>query len=123
MARSARTVQGVVRKNVNAEQIVMIDEHRSYKGLVKDYAHLSVNHSKGGYVIAGVVQTNGIESVWALLKRQIVGIHYYVSLKHLPRYVDEMSWRSNRCDMDANERMNDIFDCVEGQLTWKALTA
>lgn len=120
---TASTVQGVVRKNVNAGQIVMTDEHRSYKGLRKDYAHLSVNHSKGDYVIAGVVHTNGIESVWALLKRQIVGIHHFVSPKHLSRYVDEMAWRFNRRDMDANERMNEIFDCVEGRLTWKALTA
>ncbi|KUF12163.1 hypothetical protein AVJ23_00025 [Pseudoponticoccus marisrubri] len=42
---TARTVQAVKRKNVNAGQIVMTDEHLSYKGLGIDYAHLSVNHS------------------------------------------------------------------------------
>ena len=120
---TAKTVQGVVRKNVNPGQIVMTDEHRSYKGLEKDYAHMSVNHGAGDYVIAGVVHTNSIESVWALLKRQIVGIHHYVSPKHLPRYVDEMTWRFNRRDMDACDRMNDLFDCVEGRMPWKVLTA
>lgn len=69
------------------------------------------------------MHTNSIESVWAFLKRQIVGIHHYVSPKHLPRYVNEMSWRFNRRDMDANERMNDIFSCIKGRLTWKALTS
>lgn len=120
---TSKTVQGMVRRNVKPGSVVMTDEHRSYKGLGKDYAHLTVNHSAGEYVIAGVVHSNSIESVWAMLKRQIIGIHHFVSRKHLSRYVDEMSWRYNRRDMDANDRMNDIFASIEGRLTWKALTA
>ena len=70
-----------------------------------------------------VIHSNGIESVWALLKRQIIGIHHFVSAKHLGRYVDEMVWRYNRRDMDAPDRMNEIFAGVEGRLPWKVLTA
>jgi hypothetical protein len=48
--------------------------------LGKDRTHLAVNHSAGEYVrLGGFVHTNTIESVWALLKRQIIGIHYWVS--------------------------------------------
>jgi len=54
------------------------------------YSHHTVNHSKGEYVLHFVIHSNFIESVWAMLKRQIVGIHYYVSPKHLHRYVMEM---------------------------------
>jgi transposase-like protein len=120
---TARTVQGMIRKNVKAGSVVITDEHRSYKGLGNDYLHVSVNHSAGEYVVDKLIHTNSIESVWALLKRQIVGIHHFVSPKHLPRYVDEMSWRFNRRDMDASDRMNDLFESLEGRLTWKALTA
>jgi transposase-like protein len=63
------TVQGMVRKNVEPASFVFTDEARAYKGLGKDYHHLSVNHSAGEYVRAEVIHTNGIESVWALLKR------------------------------------------------------
>lgn len=120
---TAKTVHGMIRKNVKPGSILFTDEHRSYKGLAKDYAHFPVNHSAGEYVIADVIHSNSIESVWALLKRQIIGIHHFVSPKHLSRYVDEMSWRFNRRDMEANDRMNDIFASIEGRLTWKALTA
>lgn len=120
---SAKTVQGVIRKNVKPGNVVITDEHRSYKGLGSDYLHVSVSHSKGQYVVDKLIHTNGIESVWALLKRQIVGIHHFVSPKHLTRYVDEATWRFNRRDMDASDRMNDLFESLEGRLTWKALTA
>ena len=117
------TVQGVVRRNVAPGSLLFTDEHRAYRGLVKDYAHLTVNHSRGEYVRFGVVHSNSIESVWALLKRQIIGIHHFVSPKHLARYVDEMTWRFNRRDMDAPDRMNEIFAGIEGRLPWKVLTA
>lgn len=120
---SAKTVQGVIRKNVKPGNVVITDEHRSYKGLGNDYLHVSVNHSKGQYVVEKLIHTNGIESVWAILKRQIIGIHHFVSPKHLNRYVDEATWRFNRRDMDASDRMNNLFESLEGRLTWKALTA
>jgi hypothetical protein len=34
-----------------------------------------------------------------------------------------MTWRFNRRDMDASGRMNEIFEGVNGRLTWKALIA
>jgi hypothetical protein len=57
------------------------------------------------------------------LKRQIFGIHHWVSPKHLDRYVQEMTWRDNRRDLKVTPRMNDLFACVEGRLTYKALIA
>ena len=62
-------------------------------------------------------------SVWALLKRQIVGIHHWLSDKHLNCYVGEMSWRFNRRDMKVTDRMNSLFECVEGRLTYATLIA
>ena len=34
-----------------------------------------------------------------------------------------MTWRFNRRDLKPALRMNDIFSCVEGRLTYKALIA
>ena len=42
-----------------------------------------------------MAHTNGIESVWAVLKRALVGTHHHVSVKHLHRYVNEATFRLN----------------------------
>ena len=118
----AKTVKRIIAENVEKGSTIMTDEHGAFIGLGDDgYWHHAVNHSAGEYVRHQTIHTNSIESVWALLKRQIVGIHHWVSPKHLPRYVDEMTWRFNRRDMATPARMNDIFACVEGRLTYKAL--
>jgi transposase-like protein len=119
----AVTVQGVLAKNVSKGATVMTDQDGAFVGAGRDYSHHSVNHSKGEYVRAGVIHTNTVESVWALLKRQIFGIHHWVSSKHLAKYLDEMTWRFNRRDMNVTVRMNDMFSCIEGRLKYKVLIA
>ncbi len=57
----------------------------------------------------GDAHTNSIEGVWALLKRQIYGIHHWVSDKHLSRYLSESSWRFNRRKMGEGERLNALI--------------
>ena len=39
--------------------------------------------------------TNGIESVFAVLKRGLIGVYHHASKKHLGRYVDEFAFRLN----------------------------
>lgn len=117
-----------VRENVSTDaDMVVTDSFSSYRNLGQDYPHVVVNHIQGEYVRQtehGTAHTNSIESVWALLKRQIIGIHHWVSPKHLNRYVDEMSWRFNRKDMTVTVRMNDLFACVDGgKLSYKTLIA
>lgn len=120
----ARTVHATVAANVEAGSVLMTDEDRSFVGLEGKFNVYSVNHSKGEYArLGGWAHTNGIESVWALLKRQIIGVHHWISPKHLHRYADEMSWRFNRRDLKVTARMNNLFASVEGRLTYKALIA
>lgn len=119
----ADTLQHVVRSHVVPGTHLYTDEHAAYRGLHGEYRHWTVNHGAGEYVRGYHAHTNGIESVWALLKRQIVGIHHWVSPKHLDRYVAEMAWRFNRREMNEGGRVNALLGCVEGRLTYKALIA
>lgn len=111
----AYNVQGIIGRNVEKGSVMLTDEHPSFVGLAQDYIHHTVNHSAGEYVRKFYIHTNGIESVWALLKRQILGIHHYVSPKHLSRYLDEMTWRFNRRDEGEGARVNDLLAATEGK--------
>lgn len=119
----AETLQQVVRSHVAPGSNVYTDEAGGYRGLERDYHHHTVNHGSGEYVRHYHAHTNTIESVWALLKRQIIGIHHWVSPKHLSRYVDEMSWRYNRRAMAEGGRVNALIANSGGRLTYKALIA
>lgn len=119
----AGTIQGAIRANVETGTAVMTDEHGAFRGLSNDYYHHTVNHSAGEYVRDYCLHTNGIESVWALFKRQIVGTHHWLSPKHISRYLGEMTWRFNRREMDEGERVNNLIAQTNGRLTYKDLIA
>jgi len=77
---------------------LMTDEAPGYLGVAdKDTRHETVNHHAEEWV-RGDVHTNGIEGVWSLFKRSIVGSYHQVSAKHLDAYLDEFEWRSNQRD-------------------------
>lgn len=103
----------------NAEMLVT-DSHPVYQRSMGYARHEIVNHQKGEYK-RGEAHTNSIESIWALLKRQIIGTHHWVSPKHLEKYVQEMTWRLNRRNMSAADRMNALFECVAGAMPYKVL--
>jgi transposase-like protein len=120
----AKNVQGIICEHVEAGSALMTDEHVSFVGLSGRYYHHRVNHSAGEYVRNFCIHTNGIESVWALLKRQIIGIHHVVSPKHLSRYLDEMTWRFNRRDQRDGDRLNSLLEAADrSPLTYQALIA
>ena len=110
-------VRGVVAPSAD---MVVTDAHPAYAAMQIEPYHEMVNHHLGEWR-KGDAHTNSIESVWALLKRQIVGTHHWVSPKHLQQYVSEMAWRMNRRAMTAEDRINALFSAVEGRLTYKAL--
>lgn len=71
------------------------DELRSYFGLADhDTKHESVNHFREEWV-RGEIHTNGIENMWSLLKRSLVGAYHLVSVKHLDAYLSEWEFRYN----------------------------
>jgi transposase-like protein len=117
---NAPTLRKSIRENVAPGSRIMSDGDASFR--MPEYKNEWVEHNKGEYV-RGEAHTQTIDSVWALLKRQIIGVHHWVSAKHLQKYVNEMAWRFNRRDMKPEPRMNDIFSSVGGHLTYKVLIA
>ena len=89
----ADTIHNEIRSNVESGTTIYTDEARAYQGLI-DYGHSAVNHSAKQFV-DGMANTNGIESVWAILKRAHYGTHHHFSTKHTKRYVDECAFRLN----------------------------
>lgn len=115
------TMHEFIRETVDpAAEMLVTDSHPVYQRSMGYARHEIVNHQKGEYK-RGEAHTNSIESVWALLKRQIVGTHHWVSPKHLEKYVQEMTWRLNRRSLTPADRMNDLFECVAGALPYKVL--
>ncbi len=102
-----QTLQGAIAEHVEAGSTVYTDDHGAYEGLGDVlYTHGSVKHSLQEYV-NGMCHTNGIESVWAVLKRSINGTWHHVSPKHLARYVNEAAFRlsEGNCEVDTIDRM------------------
>lgn len=87
------TIQDEIKATVAPGSILCSDEHAAYRGM-DEYDHRAVLHSAKEYV-NGMAHTNGIESVWAVLKRGFHGTYHSFSTKHLQRYVDEFAFRLN----------------------------
>lgn len=118
----AATLQPIIRENVEKGAKVYTDEHSGYRGLGGRYTHRAVAHSKGEYV-RKATHTNTIESVWAIVKRQYIGTHHFISAKHLDAYLNEIAFRMNRREMDKGQRHQALLSQIEGPMPWKVLTA
>jgi len=95
------TLAKYIKENVSADVEVMVtDEMPAYpKAMinagVKGSKHKTIRHRDKVYV-DGDVHTNTVESAFSLLKRGIMGSWHKISAKHLPAYLDEMTFRFNR---------------------------
>ena len=120
------TIQQAIFDNVEIGSTIYSDEHASYQGLDGlFFRHATVCHSAGEWG-RGDVNTNGIESVWAVLKRGVNGVYHHVSPKHLSRYVDEFTFRLNFGNVKRHTllRLDSFVDAVAGKrLTYKDLIA
>jgi transposase-like protein len=118
-----RTLDTFVHEVVSPKAVqVSTDEHSGYRLLSRTFRHAVVRHSADEYV-RDSVHTQTIEGAWSMLKRQIFGIHHWVSPKHLQRYVGEMAYRVNYRDMPRGDRVNNLLARAEGPLPYKVLIA
>ena len=96
----------VIWEAVDRDSRTITDEWGGHKGVGKEFAgrHATVTHSAGRYVKFDA-HTNTAESLFALLKRGIVGARQSFSKRHLRRYCDEFEFRWNHRKVSDHECM------------------
>ena len=122
---AAANLHGAIFSEVEIGSTVHTDEAPVYADLgTLFFKHETVNHSVGEFVRQQVT-VNGIESVWAVLKRGIHGVYHQVTPKHLGRYVDEFAFRLNDGDVKRHtlHRLEAMIRAASGKrLTYQRLT-
>jgi transposase-like protein len=100
---TAKELKDMVQKYVDVDDSVLVsDEYKGYSKMDSIIEHVKIDHHKL-YSYKGI-NTNTIESFWAIIKRQIIGQHHQVSTRHLPRYVAEAVFKYN------NRKVDDMFE-------------
>ena len=116
-----KTLLPLIYETVHTNSIIYSDEWYAYNGIDKEkYDHQKVYHKKGAYVI-GRRSTNTIEGYWSHLKRMISGTHFWVSRKHLQRYVDCESFRYNTKHLSESERFDVLLQNIHRRLKYQQL--
>lgn len=114
-----------IHTHIEVGSTIHTDEHAAYMGLGGlFFQRETVNHSAGEYV-RGNVTTNGIESVWAVLKRGLHGVYHHASRKHLGRYVNEFAFRLNEGNVRTHtmERLDAMIAAsARKRITYRELT-
>ena len=129
-AKALKSVSGItlhesVHENIEGGSEIHTDEHLGYQGLGYYYMHETVNHKAGEYVRGGV-STNGMESVWAVMKRGMHGVYHHASAKHLCRYVSEFTFRLNDGNVKRHtlNRLDSFIKATKGcGITYASLIA
>jgi transposase-like protein len=113
-------------RNIEKGSVLNTDEYPGYAGIERlSFEHKKVNHKAGQYSRNGA-STNSIESVFAVLKRGLHGVHHHASKKHIGRYVDEFTFRLTDGSVKRHtwDRLDSFVDAVAGKrITYKRLTA
>jgi hypothetical protein len=95
----------MVEKYVREDESVLItDQYRGYSKMNAIIDHIAIDHQRL-YSYRGV-NTNSIESFWAIVKRGIIGQYHQVSARHLPNYIAEFVFKYN------NRKDDDMFDTL-----------
>ena len=116
---SRDTMHEFVIEHATDSALVITDDHVSYKHM--PFWHRQVNHSRIQYV-HGAAHTNGIESLWAMLKRTYHGTYHWWSQKHCDRYVAEVCGRHNMRGLDTIDQISSVVEDMQGKrLTYSQL--
>ena len=111
-ATDKATLQGFVAEHAAPGATAYSDDSSAYEGIPFD--HAAVKHSLLEYV-KGDVHTNGIESLWSMLKRAHKGTFHKMSPKHLNRCVTEFAGRHNLHDEDALDIVGAVLAGMDGK--------
>ena len=91
---SYENLRDMVKKYVDTKDSVLItDNYKGYNSMKKIIDHIIIDH-KELYSYKGM-NSNSIESFWAIVERGIMGQYHSVSPEKLPNYVAEFVYRYN----------------------------
>lgn len=110
-------IQTAIRQNVEKGSTINTDEFSVYQGIANSgYLHKTVNHSAKEYV-RNTVTTNGVESVFAVMRRGMHGVYHHASKKHIGRYLNEFTFRLNEGNVERHtmERLDSFVDATAGR--------
>lgn len=110
-------------ENVEEGSAIYTDNLRTYNNLQGPYNHQSLNHMRGEYA-RGNITTNGIESVWAVIKRGYKGVYHYWNPKNTHRYLHEFLFRLNNTNqhkVTLDDLRAVIRNAIGKRLTYKEL--
>jgi hypothetical protein len=125
-SRETHIILNKITDHVDPGAFIMTDEAKVYKKLdrIGYFNHGSVKHGKKHWSYKGV-NTNSIESFWALFKRNYHGTYHSMSKKHLQRYINEIAFRFNNRGNDMATKFDLVTNTMakRGRMPYKALTA
>jgi len=102
---TAKNLQEMVKRHVDTDNSLLItDTYTGYSNIDRIIENVKVDHHRL-YSYKGV-NTNSIESFWAIVKRGIIGQYHQVSVRHLPKYVAEFVFKYN------NRKVDDMFETL-----------
>ena len=107
VANGAR-MMSFIRNNVKEGAVLFTDQHDGYNEASSQYEHKTISHNRHEYV-RGIISTNGIESVWAVLKRGFGGVYHHWRPYYMPLYLAEFEARLNMVDKDDGERLEEVL--------------
>ncbi len=115
---NADTLRPILKSQIAAQARLMTDEAAVYTKIGKEFAsHGVVKHSAKEYA-RGDINTNTVESSFAILKRGLYGTFHNVSEKHLQRYATEFDFKWNNrsaLGIDDIQRTNEALKGISGK--------
>ena len=121
-SRRKHHLQAEIRAHVRTQSAIYSDALLSYQRLNRDFAHKTIDHAES--YVDGQIQTNGLETLWSLLKRGLKGTYIAVEPFHMFRYLDEQVFRYNNRGLALDgERFHRVMSHIAGRrLPYEQLT-
>jgi transposase-like protein len=108
-----KTLRTFLKESVDlSESSLITDQHGGYIRMKEVVDHRIINHRMR--YVNGDIHTNNIESFWAIVKRGMTGQYHKVSLRYLPRYMDEFCYRFNYRKEDSGNLFEATIDRAIG---------
>lgn len=113
---TGKTLKAEILKVVDPRSYIFSDEHGAYKGIGEHFTggHLTVVHGRKEYA-RGPINTNTVESSFAIVKRGIIGTYHNVSREYLHRYLWQFDFVWNTRKMNDGERTISAIKSAEGK--------